>query len=243
MRVALIADIHANLISLEATLAHIAKQGVDEIICLGDVASVGPQPRESLDQLRTLRCPIVMGNGEAQLRTPIPAAPDAPDRLHKIIDLYTWCRSILSDEDWTFMQAFAPTVTVPLGGNATLLCFHGSPHSYYDVIRVTTPEDELDRMLGDTEAMVMAGGHTHQPFARRYRERLLLNPGCIGVPLRVYRGGDLHRAPWAEYATVTWEADHLSVNLHRVPVDVRVVEDAALQSGMPHARWWAAGMP
>ena len=243
MRVALIADIHANLVGLEATLAHIATQGVDAIVCLGDVASAGPQPRESLDLLRRLRCPMVMGNGEAQLRVPIPPAPDAPARVHKIVDIYAWCRALLSDEDWSFMSSFAPTVTVPLGGDASLLCFHGSPHSYHDVIQVTTPVDELDRLLGDSEATVMAGGHTHQPFVRRYYERILLNPGCVGVPLRKYRGGALDRAPWAEYATVTGDADHLGVELHRVPVDGRAVAAAALRSGMPHAQWWAAGMP
>jgi predicted phosphodiesterase len=141
------------------------------------------------------------------------------------------------------MASFAPTVTVPLGGDLSLLCFHGSPHSYHDVIRVTTPVDELDRMLGDSEATVMAGGHTHQPFVRRYHERILLNPGCVGVPLRKYRDGALDRAPWAEYATVTGDADHLGVALHRVPVDARAVAAAALRSGMPHAQWWAAGMP
>lgn len=241
MRVAVIADIHANCIALEAVLAHIATQSVDRIVCLGDVASMGPQPRETLARLRSLRCPIVMGNGEAQLRAPIPATPETPERVHKIIAIYHWCASILSQEDWAFMQSFAPTITIPLGNDATLLCFHGSPQSYYDVIRVTTPEDDLDWMLRDTTATVMAGGHTHQPFVRRYRERLLLNPGCVGMSLRAYRASALRRAPWAEYATVTWEAGSVGIELHRTPVDAQAVEEAALRSGMPHAEWWAAG--
>ncbi len=243
MRVAIIADIHANCVALEAVLLHIASQGVDQIVCLGDVASAGPQPRETLARLRTLGCPIVRGNGEAQLDARVPAAQDAPDRVHKLIDIYDWCAAILSDEDWAFMQSFVPTVTVPLGEDATLLCYHGSPRSYYDIIRATTPTNELDPMLCDTTATVLAGGHTHQPFVRRYRERFLLNPGCVGVPLLVYGAGKLCRAPWAEYATVTWDTGSVGIALHRVPVDRGAVEAAALASGMPHAHWWAAGTP
>ncbi|MDQ6907500.1 MAG: metallophosphatase family protein [Chloroflexota bacterium] len=243
MRIAVIADVHANFIALEAVLAQIATQRVDQIVCLGDVASLGPQPCETLARLQDIRCPIVMGNGEAQLLEPVPLALDALARIRKIVDIYEWCRMILSDGDRAFMRSFAPTVTVPLGDDATLLCFHGSPRSYYDVIRVTTPEDELDKMLGDTTATALAGGHTHQPFIRRYRERLLFNPGCVGVALMAYRASNLRRAPWAEYATVTCENGSLRIELCRTAVDIRAVEAAALQSGMPHADWWAAGTP
>jgi predicted phosphodiesterase len=38
VRVALISDIHANLIALEAVLAEIEREGIERIVCLGDVA-------------------------------------------------------------------------------------------------------------------------------------------------------------------------------------------------------------
>jgi predicted phosphodiesterase len=62
MRVAVIADIHGNLTALEAVLADLAATQVDEIVCLGDVAATGPQPYETVAQLRALACPVVMGN-------------------------------------------------------------------------------------------------------------------------------------------------------------------------------------
>ena len=46
MRIALISDIHGNLVSLEAVLADIRQTGVDQIVCLGDVtALVSHMPR------------------------------------------------------------------------------------------------------------------------------------------------------------------------------------------------------
>jgi predicted phosphodiesterase len=61
MRVALISDIHGNLVSLEAVLADIDREGVDQIVCLGDVAGLGPQPREILARLQALGCICIMG--------------------------------------------------------------------------------------------------------------------------------------------------------------------------------------
>ncbi len=46
MRIGLIADIHGNCIALDMVLAALEREQVDELICLGDVAALGPQPAE-----------------------------------------------------------------------------------------------------------------------------------------------------------------------------------------------------
>jgi putative phosphoesterase len=67
VRVALIADIHGNLVALDAVLADLAGESIDRLVCLGDVAATGPQPREVVARLRGLGCPVVMGNADAFL--------------------------------------------------------------------------------------------------------------------------------------------------------------------------------
>src|SRR5262249_39977038 len=64
---AIISDIHGNLPALEAVLAEIAAERVERIVCLGDVATLGPQPHEVIARLRGLGCPVVMGNTDADL--------------------------------------------------------------------------------------------------------------------------------------------------------------------------------
>ena len=66
-KIAIISDIHGNLPALEAALAEIAAEGIERIICLGDVATLGPQPRAVIARLRALGCPVVMGNTDAIL--------------------------------------------------------------------------------------------------------------------------------------------------------------------------------
>ena len=46
MRVAVVSDIHSNLVALEAVLAAIDEDAPDELWCLGDLVGYGPKPNE-----------------------------------------------------------------------------------------------------------------------------------------------------------------------------------------------------
>ncbi len=239
MRIGVIADIHGNLVALEATLAALAGERLDRLICLGDVATLGPRPTATLARLRDFGCPIVMGNTDAWLL----AAPH-PDREPPLGELTAWAVAQLSDADRAFIGAFPPTLTVPLDGAATLLCCHGSPRSYDEVIAATTPADALDAMLaGHAAAALIVGGHTHVQLVRRHEERLIVNIGSVGLPgvgpgtpdLPVNRG-----VAWAEYGILDLDAGRVSIDLRRLPLDLdRVLADGRA-SGMPHFDWWRA---
>lgn len=60
MRIGLLADIHGNFMALEVVLQELAREHVDQLICFGDVASLGPQPRAVIERLRDLGCPVIM---------------------------------------------------------------------------------------------------------------------------------------------------------------------------------------
>jgi hypothetical protein len=70
MRIALISDLHATDVALRAVLDDIARVGVDQIICLGDVATLGPSPNLVLQMLRDIGCPCITGNHDAFLLDP-----------------------------------------------------------------------------------------------------------------------------------------------------------------------------
>lgn len=239
MRVAVIADIHGNLIALEAVLADMAGAGIDQVVCLGDVAATGPQPRETVERLRGLGCPVIMGNADAAFLRPMHLSP-ADEEGRRFADIDQWCASQLTPEDLRYIRTFQPTLTLPLGDDATLLCFHGSPRRNIDSITVTTSEATLTRMLGGASATVLAGGHTHLPFIRRHKQATFLNPGSVGLPYELLDAGP-RNPPWAEYGIIDAHAGALTIELRRVPIEVDLVIQAALRSGMPHAEWWASG--
>ena len=62
MRIAVISDIHANLHALEAVLAAVDADGVDELWCLGDLVGYGPRPNECVALVRERASTCLVGN-------------------------------------------------------------------------------------------------------------------------------------------------------------------------------------
>jgi putative phosphoesterase len=240
MRIAIISDIHGNLTALEATLADLASQGADQVVCLGDVASSGPQPHEVLRRLQDQEIPSIMGNTDAWLLNPKPYTGE--EAFHqKVYAIDEWCARQLSAADREYLRTFEPTLEIAIDARRRLLCYHGSPQSNQDIIVATTPNEELERFLGGYQAAVLAGGHTHAQMLRRFRESIVINPGSVGLPYeRVASGEGERNVPWAEYALLSADGDSLSVAFRRVPLDVSEIVQAALSSGMPHADWWVS---
>ena len=51
-KIALIADIHSNIVALKAVLEDIESRGITRIFCLGDIVLKGSSPCETLDLIR-----------------------------------------------------------------------------------------------------------------------------------------------------------------------------------------------
>ena len=241
MTIALIADIHGNLAALEAMLDTLRTEPPDEIVCLGDVAATGPQPHEVLRRLQELGCPMVMGNADAELLGLSPPSPVTDEDARRIMDISRWCADQLDNADRAFLASFQPTVEITLGEERRLLCCHGSPRSYDDIINATTPDDELDGMIAGHDATIIAGGHTHVRMLRAYRGREIVNPGSVGLAYQFFPDGSVRVPPWAEFALLTQsDTGAMSVDFRRVSYDRDATVRALNEHEMPHAAWWAA---
>jgi len=232
MRVALISDIHANELGLSAVLADIERAGVDQIVCLGDVATLGPRPQAVIAILRDLGCPCLMGNHDEFLIEPELVehySQQAPVR-HSV----NWCREVLPAQDMDFIRGFGRSLQIELTPSASLFLFHGSPKSHMDNVLATTPADELDDLLDGHVATVMAGGHTHVQMLRQHRGTLLVNPGSVGIPFEAFVGGrPPNILPHAEYATIEAGTGGISVNLRRIPLERAALRRQAAAVHMP----------
>ena len=237
-KIAIISDIHGNLPALEATLAAISGEGIERIVCLGDVATLGPQPREVIARLRALGCPVVMGNTDAIVLAPQPDAGALADVPASNEDFDRWCAAQLTPDDLAYLRTFQPTISLALDDAGTLLCYHGSPRSYDERITAETPDDALHEMLAATPAQMYVGGHTHQQMLRRHRDALVLNPGAVGFVKDAIPPAALIRNPsWAEYAVIGSDGSQLDVSLRRVPFDLDALFAAMDATGIPRARW------
>lgn len=226
MRVALISDLHANQLALDAVRRDIDRVGVDLTVCLGDVATLGPAPNAVIRTLRDMGCPCIKGNHDDFLLDPalIHSYTEAP----AVVDAVDWCRDQLTTDELEFLRGFRATMEIDLDARTRLLLFHGSPESHMDDLLATTPAEKVDRLLAGHRAPIMAGGHTHVQMLRQHRGTLLVNPGSLGQPFKEFVNGQQPSImAHAEYATVEAVDGNISVTLRRVDLDRASLKAAA----------------
>jgi predicted phosphodiesterase len=238
-RIALISDIHGNEIALRAVLDDARRAGVDGIACLGDVATLGPRPRQVLQLLREHCHTFILGNHDEYMLAPELALEYAKDPA--LASAIAWCRAELEQDDLAFLRGFSRLVELPLGAAGSLLLFHGSPASNeYDLL-AETPEAELVAQLASHRASVLTGGHTHIQMLRQHRGQLLVNPGSVGLPFERFVH---HRPPTvlshAEYGIVESSGRSISVSLRRVALDRAALAEAARSWDSPLASFLVA---
>lgn len=238
MKIVVISDIHGNAYALEHILPALRHEAADAIVCLGDAIQGGAQPAETVALLRELGCPVVMGNADAWLLSGVETDGDTiPEsrkiRLNAVRD---WSLAQLSAADKAFIATFQATVTLPLDGDRTLLCFHGSPTSFDDILLPTTPGADFERLLASYLPSVMCGGHTHMQQTRRLgADSFFFNPGSVGFAYSHYLpDGSFHADAWAEYAVLTMDKGNVSLDFRRSPYDVNALLSIYRASGRPH---------
>ncbi|HET8841996.1 MAG TPA: metallophosphoesterase family protein [Ktedonobacteraceae bacterium] len=240
MKLALISDLHGNLFAFDAVLEDIRQRKIEQILCLGDIVTGGPQPRETLARLQEVGCPTVMGNTDSWVLEP--ELREYSSQYGRYLqDFEYWSSQQLTAEDKAFIGTFQPTILLPLDEKTSLLAYHGSPRSFLERVYPTTTTEELDNYFANfPSAQILVGGHVHQQFFFRYGDKLVLNPGSVGQPLdrrRVWQEDGARNPPWGEYAIVTIEGKQFSVELLRVPFDIEGFLRVLSQRGMPHTEW------
>ncbi|HKB41320.1 MAG TPA: metallophosphoesterase family protein [Gemmataceae bacterium] len=160
---AIISDVHSNLEALRAVLSDIDAQGVDDILCLGDVIGYGPDPRDCLDLIMN-RCRITMlGNhDEAALFDPKSFNPYAERVIfwtRAQLELPGEARA-LQERRWEYL-AEMPRLHKEDG----FTYVHASPRN--PTSEYVFPEDVYDqRKMTKIFSMIERGcfmGHTHVP--------------------------------------------------------------------------------
>jgi predicted phosphodiesterase len=229
MRIAVLSDVHSNLVALDVVLAHAGP--VDAIWHLGDIVGYGPDPDGVVQRLLEVEATGVRGNHDA-------AAIGGTEIEHfnpEARAAMEWTRETISDATRAWLAGLPERRT-----DAEMTLVHGSPRD---------PTWEYLTSVSIARASFAAlttahglNGHTHIPAAfaladdrialHRPRDgeslsyaesRTLLNPGSVGQP----RDGD----PGASYLVL--DLERLMATWHRVPYDIAAVQTAMREVGLP----------
>lgn len=225
-RYAIISDLHSNTEAVTAVLEDIRSQGIEDIVCLGDVVGYGPEPREVLElTMKAVRVSLMGNHDEAVLK----GAQNFNAWAREAID---WTRDEIQTKDgkegvrWEYLQR------MPLRFQTNGLYFvHGSPRQ--PTIEYILREDifngaydKFDDIFASFEKVLFVG-HSHTPCIinedldyvtpgeidhnyvyKRDKRKVIVNVGSVGQP----RDND----PRSCYAVI----DKNAITFRRVAYDV-----------------------
>lgn len=229
MRIAVLSDVHSNLVALDAVLEHAGP--VDAIWHLGDIVGYGPDPDGVVARLAEVKAAGVRGNHDAAALGGDEIEYFNPEARAAI----EWTRETISDATRAWLAALPERRT---DGEMTLI--HGSPRDpTWEYLTSASIARASFAALSTAHGL---NGHTHVPaaftldddrvvpFRPRDGEslsfaglRTLLNPGSVGQP----RDGD----PAASYLIL--DPERQVASWHRVAYDIRAVQASMHDVGLP----------
>jgi putative phosphoesterase len=233
MRIAVIADLHANLPALQAVLDDVMALGCDTIWCVGDVVGRGPHPGEVVDELRRLTVTTVQGNWDEAvgLRREHPGVTWAsPEAEAAGLDSLAWTIARCSDEQRSWLRQLPAAHRFTVEGRSVLL-FHGSPQRQNEYLWSDRPSRVFARITSDEGDDLLCFGNTHEAFHRVVGKSHFVAAGSVGC-------GSLED-PSARYAVIDLAGTELMVNFRSVPYDHLGVEAAMRVLGLPPSLLWA----
>ncbi|MBO6940364.1 MAG: metallophosphoesterase family protein [Deltaproteobacteria bacterium] len=236
MRVAVLADVHANLAALDAVLSDLQGRGADLSVCLGDIVGYNARPRECIALVRERVDHVIVGNHD------LAACDDhqAPGTHPAARMAQLWTAEELDESDRAWLRAL-PRKVEGDGWMGVHGCYLNDFHVEGYVTRTMVPAN-LEAVAAHPDwPKVAFCGHTHIPVtAHRLRgeiveatgprtrwpegvDSVLVNPGAIGQP----RDGDWR----ASYALVDLQTR--SVETIRVEYDLEATIAEVKAAGLP----------
>ncbi len=181
-RIAAFYDVHGNLPALEAVLAEVQREGVDQVVVGGDVVP-GPMAAECLSLFQDLPWPVhyILGNGEVDTLGLHRGEPlvRVPPQFH---DTMSWVLDKLSSEQVDELASWPRVHNMRVPGLGEVMFCHATPRDDNEIFTQITPEDRLRPIFEATGADVVICGHTHMQFERSVGGVQVLNAGSVGMP-------------------------------------------------------------
>jgi len=223
MRIAVLSDLHGNLLALDACLADLESQGGAEgVVVAGDLCLDGPKPKKVLQRLEEIGAACVRGNKDRYLYDDAAAEKLSSGETAQV----GWTRRELGERWLGWLRELPFALRIGEDENQ-LLIVHANPLNDDEHLWPDADDATLTRLVGEERATAIAFGHLHLPYVRIWKGRMLVNVASAGLP----KDGD----PRACYAIFTERDAGWQVKHRRVAFDVKRVATQLADSGIPES--------
>jgi putative phosphoesterase len=225
--VAVITDIHGNLVALRATLSRIADRSIERIYCGGDLVGYGPRPNEVCALIQERGIPTIYGNYDyaiARDQGDCGCAYTSPHDRELGQQSVVWTLEHTDPAAKEFMRGLPFELRFAVG-SVDVHLVHGSPRKVNEYLFEDKPARLYERLAAAERDRVLVFGHTHKPWVREHGGVLFVNCGSVGKP----KDGD----PRSAFAVLHASPGSLDVTIERVAYDTAAVAEEVRRGGLP----------
>ena len=220
MRIAIVSDVHGNVVSLDAVLSDLDTVRPDVVVLGGDLALGGPRPVEVVDRLRELGWPSVLGNTDDVL---------APERMRRELEGTFVAQAAARTREMLGPDRVAWLTSRPLQWRGDgIAVMHAVPGDCWSIVPHDADDEVLRGTYGPLAVPVAVYGHIHHPYVRNMGDLTVVNSGALSLSLN----GDLR----ACYVVV----EDGAIAHRQVAYDVERVADDLFSVGYPNAATYAS---
>lgn len=227
MKIAFISDIHGNAIALDAVLEDIEQQGVDKIYVLGDICYRGPEPKRSLDLVRSLHTEVIKGNADEWVVRGVREG-EVPEKALELMNLERqWIVELLEPSDIDYLASLPAQINTTIE-DIEISAFHATPTSLFDIVLPNADDQQIEnRLMNANEAQVYVYAHIHRPYIRFLNGKVIMNIGSVGLPF--------DGLTKSSYGLIEIEDGHLKTSIRRVTYDLESVVALYHEVNYPNA--------
>lgn len=178
MKVALISDVHGNIVAFEEVLKDAKEQGVERYIFLGDLVTDFPSTNEIIEKVRQLEAYAIKGNREQYLLQYDKTKND--NKWNTLQNRSISCfYNKLTKENIEYIRNLPEQLVIEIEG-IKIRAVHGSPYMISDLIYFNTPK--MDQVFKDLKEDILVYGHNHNLAEYEKRnDKYVIQAGVVGM--------------------------------------------------------------
>lgn len=232
MKIAVLSDIHGNYAAFQTCVDYALAQDVHIFFFLGDYVAEFPYPQRTMEMLYDMQekyeCYFIRGNKEDYWLNR-KSDPDCiwKDGNHTVGAMkYTFENQ--TDRDLEFYKTLPICREVVLEGAAPIMLCHGSTERNNQ--KMLPDDEETKRIMEECNCRYIFCGHTHRQMTIEHEEKVLWNPGAVGVPKN---SGGKTQFMILHQKGMEWEPEFVSLDYEKEQI-LKELQECGLEQMAPY---------
>lgn len=232
MEIAVLSDIHGNYVAFEQCVEYALSRRINTFIFLGDYLGEFPYPQKTMEMIYALKekmtCFFVRGNKEDYWSSRKCDENCKWKYGNLTVGAMQYCYDNLTESDIDFFQSLSITQEIKFDNTAAILACHGSPNRNNE--KMLPADDKTKHIIDECVCKYILCGHTHLQGVIKHGDKVVLNPGAVGVPM--------HSGGKAQFMILhqnmeEWTYEFISIDYDKEKV-IKEMQASGLEKAAPY---------